>query len=134
MTVNLAAEVEVIRQEFEGSYHEVHHEGDRIVMVSSVGSDVQIAIYPPPPVSGLLRTFDITKDGLQPVGSTEIPLFGMTSVHQQDFYSATTTYPEIYYLLPPGEGDPNAAGCRSHSGPRRTAAADRFGFKVLAWR
>ena len=134
VTVNLGEEVEVIRQEFEGLYHQIHHEDERIVMVSSIGNDAVIAIYPPPLVTGLVTTFDITGDGLRAVASTEVPLFGLTSVQGRDFYSANTQHSHVVYFTPAGDeggadeggadeggdssaDDANAAGVRAPDVP-----------------
>lgn len=127
MTVNLGEELEVIRQEFEGHYHQLHHDEDRIVMVSSEHGDVHIAIYPPPALIGTVKSFDITDDGLRLAASAEVPIFGMTALQDRDFYSATTTFPEIHYLVPPADGsgeddpastDPNdASGIRAPDEP-----------------
>jgi hypothetical protein len=46
----------------------------------------------------LVTTFDITDDGLRRVSAQEIPLFGITEVNERDFYSATTSHPDIVFL------------------------------------
>jgi hypothetical protein len=93
LTVNVGqTSVEVVRQEFEGVFHELHHQGDRVAMISSTAGDVVIAIYPPPPLTGQLTTFKITPQGLSTIAAAEIPLFGTTRVHGRDLYSAHTDH------------------------------------------
>ncbi len=100
VTVNLGDEVEVIRQDLDGHYLDIHHEDDRLIMVSSRGREAMIAIYPPPTLLGTVNTYDITADGLRKVASNDVPIFGVTRVHGQDFYSANTEHPEILVMRP----------------------------------
>lgn len=95
VTVNLGSDFEVVRQKFEGTFVDVYHEGDRVTIVSSSSRDYVIAVYPPPPLTGTLTTYDITADGLSKIASAEISLFGITQASGNDFYSLTTGFPEI---------------------------------------
>ncbi len=80
--VTLGEQVETAHHEFDGIVHQVHHDGDRLVVLTSkAGDDVVIAIFPPPEIHGLLQTFKITNDGLEQTASLEVPLFGTTAVH-----------------------------------------------------
>ena len=119
MTVNLDGEAEIVRQEFDGIVHRLHHDGNRVVMLrSQPGKDVVIAIFPPPEIHGLLQTFEITGDGLQETASLEIPLFGMTEVSGDTLIMARSVHNEIVYLDDSATDDPNtnAAGIRAPDG------------------
>ncbi|MFK8115664.1 MAG: dockerin type I domain-containing protein [Rubripirellula sp.] len=112
LTVNLdsaGAEtgVETIRQELEGSYHNLNHDGDQLTLVSTIFSDVISHVYPPVPPSALVQSFNITSDGLQPAASGEVE-HGSIHVHEDTIYSANTDYSDIVFFLPPVEdGSPD---------------------------
>ncbi len=91
----------VVRQEFEGIFHNIHHdvENSRIVVVSTVASDAaQIAIYPPPPLEGFVRTFDITPNGLDEGPSHKSPAFGMSELRGDQFFIANNVHDGIVYI------------------------------------
>jgi Dockerin type I domain len=124
LTVNLDSEnedggVEVVRQEFEGSYYALHHEDDQVVMLSSNGNDAVIAIFPPPELFALARTLEITADGLRQIASGEVPQFGITAVHDGQLYSGATKFHEIVFLMPPDAAglNQNEAGIREPDEP-----------------
>jgi hypothetical protein len=102
VTVNIGPDVEVIRQDLQGRAINIHHEDDRIVIVSTAGDRAAITFYPRPEIRGAVTTFDITDDGLQAVASQEIPLFGLSGVNDRGFYSAATSLPNIVYFTPDG--------------------------------
>lgn len=122
LTINLnvePGEAEEVRQEFEGTYHELHQDGDQLLMVSTSQSDIVIAIFPPPEITGTARAFQITNEGLQVTASGAIPAYGFNDTHNGDIFTGKTTYHDIVFLLPPGveEIDPNATGIRAPDEP-----------------
>jgi Dockerin type I domain len=104
MTVT-PSEGTVVVQEFEGHLNQVSRSDGRLVMSSSIHGDFVIAIFPAPPGITLLRSFEISAEGLQETASLEITQGFDPQVRGDDLYVTSIEYPVFFA---PTEGD--AAG------------------------